>query len=493
MHIARPMFATDLISVWERRKPWYAECSTHEFIVIKEETEGWDIVEKDLVKFAQHLLGKRFESPGLMHGISTAFGHPSFFLSLTFPDVKVIDVNLADKIFDGINAVELRVDLLSNPLDLDYVGEQLAQLRRLLLGYSSLPIIFTVRTKEQGGRFPSENFGKMAELLSCAVKWGCEFIDVEILDQFGQVLSPSVLHPVLHAISAKGHSTKIIASFHDVQGRMSWDKVFNKSSGGLGATSNACPPSTSTTITTTTTSGRLGDDMKDIYSRLATYGDVVKIIGVASSLQDNFELEQAVTSIKTSTSSHEAAKPLIALNMKSAGQLSRALNTFLTPVTHPNLPVVAAPGQISVKEINQLRHLIQMPLLPGGCEMSLRRCYYLFGKPISHSFSPTLHNTGFDALGLPFTYGLHESDNAAAVVEFIKTQVKLGLFGGSSVTIPLKEELLKEEFGGGVKLFGRISDSVSKIGAVNTIGVVRGEAGKDALWADNTGKGKWGL
>ena len=47
--------------------------------------------------------------------------------------------------------------------------------------------------------------------------------------------------------------------------------------------------------------------------------------------------------------------PVIALCTTEQGKLSRVLNKVLTPVTHPALPAAAAPGQLSVDEVLQLR------------------------------------------------------------------------------------------------------------------------------------------
>ena len=47
--------------------------------------------------------------------------------------------------------------------------------------------------------------------------------------------------------------------------------------------------------------------------------------------------------------------PYIALCTTEQGKLSRVLNRVYTPVTHPLLPMAAAPGQLSVEEILQLR------------------------------------------------------------------------------------------------------------------------------------------
>ena len=86
----------------------------------------------------------------------------------------------------------------------------------------------------------------------------------------------------------------------------------------------------------------------------------------------------------------------------------------------------AAPGQLSVTEIFTLRHALG--LLPA-------RRYHLFGHPIAQSMSPTLHNTGFTALGLPHRYTLAEGSELAVV----RAAMAEPDFGGASVTIPHKQ------------------------------------------------------
>ena len=54
-------------------------------------------------------------------------------------------------------------------------------------------------------------------------------------------------------------------------------------------------------------------------------------------------------------------------------------------MTHPLLPLSAAPGQMSVSDLQAAR-------LVAGLET--KRTFFLFGAPISLSPSPTFHNTG---------------------------------------------------------------------------------------------------
>ncbi|KAI0275856.1 EPSP synthase-domain-containing protein [Russula aff. rugulosa BPL654] len=139
-------------------------------------------------------------------------------------------------------------------------------------------------------------------------------------------------------VSRKGNS-KIVASWHDWTGNLKWDSSSQRR------------------------------------------GDIVKIVGKANTLDDNMALHRFVTR----ASSAVDAKPIIAINMGVEGQLSRILNTTFTPVTHPLLPTRAAPGQLSFVEIQTALRLIgQLP----------PKRFCIFGKPVSSSMSPTLHNTG---------------------------------------------------------------------------------------------------
>jgi len=101
--------------------------------------------------------------------------------------------------------------------------------------------------------------------------------------------------------------------------------------------------------------------------------------------------------------------------------------------------------------------------------------YYLFGTPISHSMSPTIHNTGFEALGLPHNYELLETKD---VDEQIKATITAPEFGGASVTIPFKLDV--------IPLLDSLSAEAEAIGAVNTIIPIVKPDGSRTLHGDNT-------
>jgi pentafunctional AROM polypeptide len=187
-----------------------------------------------------------------------------------------------------------------------------------------------------------------------------------------------------------------------------------------------------------------GVDMFKKYRELYYHGDIIKLIGKAHSIGDNFNVTKFVDEVRTD-------KPIIAMLMGPLGKLSRCLNTFLVPVTHPLIPIPAAPGQLSISQINIIRESI------GLIE---KREYFLAGDPISTSMSPILHNQGFKELGLPHQYELLETNDWKQVLDNI---MKPSVYG-ASITIPLKVSVLQN-----CVVSEKLSVSARAIGAVNTL------------------------
>lgn len=377
---------------WARRQPWYKECSNYEYLghIHNEEV---DAASKDF----QHLL---LNMAGRDNSFEQFKNKPnSYFISLTCQDVNQILQKLPH-LAVGTDAIELRVDLLREPgseiVSIDYVRHQLATIR----GACKTPILYTVRTKSQGGQWPDHRLDELVALLFIALRMGVEYLDVEI----------NLPDKVLTTLSKSKRNTKFVASHHDPHGELNW------------AEGSWIP----------------------FYNRALRYGDIIKLIAVARSARDNADV---VDFRNWATKSHPEA-PIIALNMGMIGQLSRIQNTFLTPVTHPALGAIAAPGQLSAKQIRIARHLIGM-LAP--------KRFYLFGTPISASKSPVLHNTLFEAHGLPHHYSRYETQT----VDELKDVFQSSLFGGASITIPHKLAIMEQ--------LDEVSDSARLIGAVNTI------------------------
>ncbi|KAF9142673.1 3-dehydroquinate dehydratase (3-dehydroquinase) [Mortierella sp. GBA39] len=421
----RPMYGESMRDVWARREAWYRECCNFEFVVAGQQLKGveaedakeWALVESNLERFLRVITqsGSRGQKRVSRAHVTAK---PTFFLSLTFPDISPALPHLS-KLTLGSDAIELRVDLLKSPSTSisfrDHVAQQVSLLRR----HSELPILYTVRSVSQGGQWPDNDVEGMATLLKDGLQWGVEYLDVEI------GLPRSKIDEVL----AQKGNTLIVASWHDCRGTVAWSS----------------------------------EAMEAQYKLAASISpDVIKLIGTAKSMKDNFECSEFA---ERHTAKAEDL-PLISMNMGAQGQLSRVLNNYLTPVTHKLLPVKAAPGQLDTREILLARNVIG--LLPA-------KQFYLFGTPIKQSLSPLMHNTSFQSLGLPYHYGLHET---ATVDESVVAKMRAPEFGGASVTIPHKIEIMSK--------LDEITEEAKAIGAVNTVIPVLGDNKETILEGDNT-------
>ena len=391
---SRPAYVEDMRSVWLRRKAWYMECSNYQHYSQKAPAESPNRASKYLERFLHTITGQRRP----LEEIKAK--DRSFFVSLTVPDITAA-LDFLPEVIVGSDAVELRVDLLRDPQrpegppSTDFVANQLA----ILHGSTSLPVIFTIRTVSQGGKFPDNAHEEALSLYTLALRMGVEFLDLEM--QFPESL--------LRSIIQARRTTKIIASHHDPKRVLSWSN----------------------------------GSWIPYYNKALQYGDIIKLVGVSTAEEDNLQLMQFK---KWATSGHQT--PMIAINMGQAGQLSRILNRFLTPVSHPVLPFKAAPGQLSAAEIRTAL------VLHGAITP---RQLYLFGDPIAQSRSPAMHNTLFESTGLPHNYKTFETSEIKDLEGILRSEN----FGGASVTIPLKIDVMRH--------LDEISEDARIIGAVNTI------------------------
>lgn len=386
----RPAYVEDIAAVYERRKDWYRDCSNRIFF-------SSHMATKEDAKLYRASLSRHISANINPQKVPIPDSPRSYFISLTYPDLSL--VSTLNDVAQGCCAVEFRVDLLKSTAH-EYVAEQLAYLRM----HTSLPVIYTVRTHSQGGQFDDESPTTYRDLIHLGFKLCVEYVDVELsrpmehLEQFAR---------------DKGH-TRIIASHHDVSGDLRWS---NK-------------------------------EWKVKYFHASRLGDIVKFVGLADGIESNLELE-AFREEHTGP----GLKPLIAINMGHQGKLTRILNPFMTPVTHELMPFAAAPGQLSIKQINEALETLGV--------LNAKK-FFVCGEPIAHSQSPNLHNESFQELGMPHRYTRFETSDAAKVIAHIR---ELGNnFGGASVTIPLKQTIMK--------YLDILTEDAQVIGAVNTISVV---------------------
>ncbi len=157
------------------------------------------------------------------------------------------------------------MDLLASQ-DPTFVAFQIATIRR----HSNLPILFVVRTKSQGGQYPDLTNDRaragMYSLIILAFKLCCEYVDLEL----------SMPHEMfISLMSQRGHA-RIIGSWHDWHGSISWT----------------------------------GPETKAIYERAVSLNvSIVKIVNTAKRFEDNLSLKLFAENMLT------RPVPLLAINM----------------------------------------------------------------------------------------------------------------------------------------------------------------------------------
>ncbi|KAK4543168.1 hypothetical protein LTR36_005717 [Oleoguttula mirabilis] len=415
----RPAYVEDMMGVYLRRKPWFEACSNlHYHSQTVDESAaiaGWTSPLDDFTRFLNTMTGRS----GALEKVKGK--KHSFFIALTAPRIQDV-VPILPEVTVGVDAIELRADLLVDQAAADglptenFLIEQIALLRPS----TTLPLIFTLRTVSQGGRFPDEATKQALDLYRVALRMGFDYVDLEL----------TAAREVKEFVLGHRKMCTIIASHHDPKGQLSWAN---------GA-----------------------EEWRKHFEQAKEFGDIVKLIGVARKSEDNDDLK----TFKKIVKEVYPDLPVIAMNMGEVGKMSRVSNGFMTPVSHPALPAKAAPGQVSAAEIRKVLGIVG--------EISAKK-FFLFGKPISQSKSPVLHNTLFGLTGLPHEYGLFETDHAKEIEPIIRSPD----FGGGSVTIPLKLDVMP--------LLDSIDEAAKTIGAVNTIITSEDSAtGKTLLTGSNT-------
>lgn len=370
---------------------------------------------RDLSRFISFTLGQINHHETLMALPRT------FFISTTFPDVRAALPNI-DILTVGCDAVEIRVDLLKEPLgdgryapvpSLSYVGEQVMLLRQ----HTELPIIFTTRCTQENGRFPMDDPELFYEYLYRAIQWGVEYIDVELW-------LPESIRKSLYA--SRGNS-RILGAFHDFSGLFKWSSV----------------------------------QAQAIFAKSCHYSDIIKMIATISDRNENFELEYFRSKMR---SEYPDAPPLSAMNMGELGQFSRTQNHVFTPITHPLLPLVAAPGQMSAAELNVALSLLgQLP----------KKNIYGIVTPSSRIGTPQapFYEKCFNELGLPHNFAVVERQPKATIG--IEGWCNQKHFGGAYLNPPASYSSLvsKSTFFASLDdgMGPVLTESVRAIGIVDTI------------------------
>ncbi|TNY22262.1 hypothetical protein DMC30DRAFT_433369, partial [Rhodotorula diobovata] len=471
---ARPAWGEEIRHVWARRTPLFESLCTHtiasltasprpsspQFLMKHVETAFVRLL-RSLFGFASsHVPLVAGPRPPPVSGPSSgeyggygacesdlgrgAKGARTSFVALNFPDLRAVEAETIRTVAGGVDVIEMRVDTLveleatpppyaasssrgasprssgsATPTPTPapaprrrrvpsphFVALCFGHLRRC----SPLPILYTVRTEPQGGAFPdpyggeeedeagdpSARLDEYVALVELGFKLGAEYVDVEL------ALPDRVIERLL---ALRGAATQVVGADHDRRGEWEWQS----------------------------------DAVLDKYRRAARLGcDVIKLVSTPRTFESNLELlkfrakvdalpsplsdsADAADAAAAAAADHPPRIPLLAINLGKGGQLSRYLNPVLTPVTHPLLPGVAAPGQLTYAQTQQALFL-------SG--LILEKTFAVPSPAVAEAFAREAQT-----LGLPYAFVVVE-DRAAA----LRTSTTAGsddpTFGGAYLGSP---------------------------------------------------------
>ena len=298
------------------------------------------------------------------------------------------------------NVVEIRFDCLS-PAEL----EKIRPLISGLIEHSRVPLIFTLRPEEEGGR--QKLTAEVRKDFWATIPSGDFFTDVEL-----RLLTNSEIEL---------DWSRVICSMHDFNG--------------------------------------IPANLDEIYEGMsATRAGILKIAVQANDVTDCLPIFEFLKR------SQREGREMIAIAMGDAGIATRVLGpsrgSFLT-YGALEADKSTAPGQITAEDLRDLYHIeriTESTLITG-----------LVGLPVTHSFSPYLHNAAFAATkvdGVYLPFAVRDFD------QFMRRMVKPATreidwnLRGLSITAPFKASALK--------YLDWADVAVREIGAVNTL-VIEGE------------------
>jgi len=456
---ARSLYEMGLLSVYVNVEEGVTDdedllmaTSDYELCIKNEGIQGgddWEHIQWELsrliarARLAPAIPGEKTPTSNTAH---LTMGDHTFFLSLSFPEISQVEPYIQEMCTD-VDAMEYRTDLLQcrdSRFDLIY-GMQL--LRRYCRNHvvrvpalpffgqvleDVMPIVYTVRTRNQAGTYPDDEDGiaKMFDLLAWGLRGGVEVLDVESAWDAEKT-------DALLSLAETRYSSQILGSHHVVGEEISSEEAVR------------------------------------LFQQCAlndrAHGAKV-VLSIKDSKKDRMAHEAALIAATLAEKAGKPVIPNISLILGDIGKFSRVVNFPFTPVTHEALPFKAAPGQMSANEIMASRVLMKM--LPG-------RRYAILGHNIAYSVSPQMQGAAFQATQLPHQYGRADVED---VKEFVESDFfRDPLFGGCSVTIPHKQAI--------IPYVDIMSDAAKTIGSVNTL-VTKEEIHCDeikrVIYGDNT-------
>ncbi len=259
----------------------------------------------------------------------------------------------------------------------------------------------TCRRTAAGGGFDG-SVEEELEILEAAAKAGCAIVDLALE-------TAEAMHLEQHRLfreALRSAGTALLLSYHDYRGTR---------------------------------------DLKFTLARLVRHQpEIVKIVSTATSLADNLLILQLLGA--------QQDVPVVAIAMGEPGIVSRVLGPragSLFTFASTSLGAETAPGQVSASTLRDLYRFDQIS--------ASTRVYGVAGKPIAHSLSPLLHNTGFRVTGVDAVLLPLATDSIEDLLHLARELPIEGL----SITMPFKQAILP--------LLDYVDPLAARVGACNTV------------------------
>lgn len=211
----------------------------------------------------------------------------------------------------GADLAEWRADFFEGLSDQEETEEVLNALSDIL---GQIPLIFTIRTKKEGGKIQISTESYVNLLLGAAKTGKADFIDVEI---FGDEEEKVKLIRSLHQEKAL-----VIGSSHDFQKTDARELLLERFR----------------------IMDRTGADILKMAVMPKEFADVAAIMQATSDMAENF-----------------TEKPLISMAMGEEGMISRiAGENFGSCVTFGTVGEASAPGQLPLKELKRMMNALHV-------------------------------------------------------------------------------------------------------------------------------------
>jgi len=244
-----------------------------------------------------------------VRGIRIGEGRPKIIVPIVGKDIQSI-LDKA-KSFDKspIDIVEWRADFYEDAYNINKVLETLVRLRKTLC---NTPILFTFRTKNEGGEknISLEEYTRLNK--EVAASGNADLIDVEMFSDLDVVIE--------NITNIHSYEVLVVGSNHDFNMTPSKEDILNR----------------------LIKMQELGADIPKIAVMPKNTKDVLKLLSATEEMY-----------------SHHADRPIVTMSMGATGLVSRLTGeTFGSCMTFGAVGQVSAPGQIPVEKLNLILNII---------------------------------------------------------------------------------------------------------------------------------------